>query len=66
MLTKVDRNQVLFYAIGAAKASNTIWMLAQFHASKNWQVVRYPHSNEEWINNSIRYVLPNGEVTKLS
>lgn len=65
--TDMDRDKVALYARAQAQALSAIFVLYQSIRDRSWHCALYPNYPEDGaINPSVRYVLPMGEITKLS
>ena len=62
-----DRDKAMTYAMGQAHASESIVIVYQSISDRLWHCTSYPMlPTGDAINPSVRYVLPQGEITKLS
>lgn len=62
-----DRDKAIAFALGQARFTAKVAIVYQSISNKLWYVCAYPNIPEgDAINPSVRYVLPMGEVTKLS
>ena len=61
-----DRDQVLAYAHGWATASKSVIVLYKAFKRPEWFAKLYGRVPDDADNSTVRYILPNGEVTRLS
>lgn len=61
----MTRDKALATGIARARQEKTIVIVFNHNDSGHWLVMPYPYTHVE-CGNDVRYVLPNGEVTKLS